>query len=345
MTVAGARRAAGRVLADRRAERRDEGRGAHHAGLADAGRRAELHDRAGRSGAGARRRADESPRPNQGLFLSRALAIGDRPSFRVDEKACERADAARLRWTRARRARRSRSAERRRRHAAARGARRRRRASCSCPATIAPRRGAQEWRALLPATIGQIVDRTTDAGGTLSSVDYAHPVFELFNAPRSGDFSTARFYRYRALTPLTGASVSARFDDGSPALVERAVGDRQGAGLGVDARSVLDEPAAAAGVSAVRASARQARRSLRRSASVVHRGRGGRSVAARRAHGAVHGGSRRGQLERASAAGAVGRARARDGERRRTIWLHFANRGFTSWADATRRSAVAGRSR
>ena len=50
-------------------------------------------------------------------------------------------------------------------------------------------------------------------------------MFELFNAPRSGDFSTAKFYRYRTLTPVTGASVSARFDDGSPALVERAVGN------------------------------------------------------------------------------------------------------------------------
>ena len=82
----------------------------------------------------------------------------------------------------------------------------------------------QAWRALLPATIGQVVDRTADAGGTLSSIDYASPVFELFSAPRSGDFTTARFYRYRALTPAAGASVSARFDDGSPALVERPVG-------------------------------------------------------------------------------------------------------------------------
>ena len=81
-----------------------------------------------------------------------------------------------------------------------------------------------EWRALLPATIGAAVDRSTDAGGTLSSLDYAHPIFELFNAPRSGDFSTAKFYRYRTLTPVTGATVPARFDDGSPALVERAVG-------------------------------------------------------------------------------------------------------------------------
>jgi hypothetical protein len=77
---------------------------------------------------------------------------------------------------------------------------------------------------VLPATVGAVVDRTADAGGTLSSIDYAHPVFELFNAPRSGDFSTARFYRYRALTPIPGATVSAKFDDGSPAMVEHTVG-------------------------------------------------------------------------------------------------------------------------
>jgi hypothetical protein len=46
----------------------------------------------------------------------------------------------------------------------------------------------------------------------------------LFNAPRSGDFSTARFFRYRALTAAPGAVVPARFDDGSPAIVEKAVG-------------------------------------------------------------------------------------------------------------------------
>jgi hypothetical protein len=81
-----------------------------------------------------------------------------------------------------------------------------------------------DWRAVLPATVGPVVDRTADAGGTLSSIDYAHPVFELFNAPRSGDFSTARFYRYRTLTPQPTAAVVARFDDGAPAMVERTVG-------------------------------------------------------------------------------------------------------------------------
>jgi hypothetical protein len=77
----------------------------------------------------------------------------------------------------------------------------------------------------MPATLGATVDRSGDAGGTLSSVDYSHPIFEIFNAPRSGDFSTARFNRYRTMTPQPGASVLAKFDDGSPALVERSVGE------------------------------------------------------------------------------------------------------------------------
>ena len=49
-------------------------------------------------------------------------------------------------------------------------------------------------------------------------------MFELFNAPRSGDFSTARFYRYRALLARGDTGVIARFDDGAPAMIERTVG-------------------------------------------------------------------------------------------------------------------------
>lgn len=81
---------------------------------------------------------------------------------------------------------------------------------------------------LLPGAVGATVDRTGDAGATLVSVEYAHPVFELFNQPRSGDFATARFFRYRALDmrgPRTDtAAVLARFDDGGIALAERSVG-------------------------------------------------------------------------------------------------------------------------
>ena len=57
-----------------------------------------------------------------------------------------------------------------------------------------------------------------------SALEYGHPVFELFRAPRSGDFSAARFYGYRAVTTAAGRQVLARFDDGAPALLERRLG-------------------------------------------------------------------------------------------------------------------------
>jgi hypothetical protein len=49
-------------------------------------------------------------------------------------------------------------------------------------------------------------------------------VFEPFRAPRSGDFSAARIYGYRAVEPEASAQVLARFDAGAPALLERQVG-------------------------------------------------------------------------------------------------------------------------
>lgn len=96
------------------------------------------------------------------------------------------------------------------------------------------------WSGALPGTIGSVVDRSGDAGGTLAWIDYDHPVFDVFNAPHSGDFATARFLRYRRLAvrtdsatrgargalpdSLTGPHVLARFDDGGVALAEQRVG-------------------------------------------------------------------------------------------------------------------------
>src|SRR5215831_10762808 len=164
-----------------------------------------------------------SARPDQGLFLSRALAIGDRPAFRVAQKTVteltprdfdgravvvlDEVDPP------------SGEVGNRLRAAITAGT-----GLVLVPGTNHSETWSADWRALLPATIGQTVDRTSDAGGTLSSLDYAHPIFELFNAPRSGDFSTARFLRYRTLVPAPGATVPARFDDGAPAIVERSAG-------------------------------------------------------------------------------------------------------------------------
>jgi hypothetical protein len=77
---------------------------------------------------------------------------------------------------------------------------------------------------LLPCAPGAPIDRSGTAGGALGYVDYGHPVFEVFAAPRSGDLTAARMFRYRSCQPATGTAVVARFDDGSPALVERRTG-------------------------------------------------------------------------------------------------------------------------
>jgi hypothetical protein len=164
-----------------------------------------------------------TPRDDQSLFLSRALAIGDRPSFRVAEK---RANELTPRDFDGRALvllnevpPPSGDVGRRLRAALEAGA-----GIVMVPGALPTETWPADWRSVLPATVGPVVDRTADAGGTLSSIDYAYPTFEVFNAPRSGDFSTARFYRYRALTPQAGSVVGARFDDGSPAIVEHAVG-------------------------------------------------------------------------------------------------------------------------
>jgi hypothetical protein len=83
------------------------------------------------------------------------------------------------------------------------------------------------WRGaaatLLPPA-PRLVDRTADRGATLAWLELDHPALELFKAPRSGDFSAARFLRYRPLQPAEGDRVLARFDDGAVALAERELG-------------------------------------------------------------------------------------------------------------------------
>jgi hypothetical protein len=80
---------------------------------------------------------------------------------------------------------------------------------------------------ILPGVPGPPVDRTRGAAARLGALEYAHPLFEVFRGPRTGDFASARFYGYRSVTtPSTNATVQtlARFDDGQPALVERRIG-------------------------------------------------------------------------------------------------------------------------
>jgi hypothetical protein len=78
---------------------------------------------------------------------------------------------------------------------------------------------------LLPALPGDVVDRNAPRAGILATIDFSHPVFEPFRAPHSGDFSSARFFRYRQLTIAEPSRVVARFDDGGAALAERRIGE------------------------------------------------------------------------------------------------------------------------
>lgn len=77
---------------------------------------------------------------------------------------------------------------------------------------------------ILPVIPGQPADRSRGTPGRIGVLEYGHPIFETFRAPRSGDFSSARFYGYRSVTPAPAAQVLARFDDGAPALMERRTG-------------------------------------------------------------------------------------------------------------------------
>ncbi|MEO8260211.1 MAG: BatA domain-containing protein [Acidobacteriota bacterium] len=82
----------------------------------------------------------------------------------------------------------------------------------------------QNDAALLPGTLGGIVDRPDGRGGAIGFLDRSHPVFEVFKAPRSGDFSSTRVFRYRAMTAPADGRVLARFDDGALAATEQRVG-------------------------------------------------------------------------------------------------------------------------
>jgi len=77
---------------------------------------------------------------------------------------------------------------------------------------------------LLPASIGNPVDRTRGDAARIGALEYGHPIFEPFRAPRSGDFASVPVYGYRNLTAAKNSQVLARFDAGSPAVIERRAG-------------------------------------------------------------------------------------------------------------------------
>ena len=157
-----------------------------------------------------------SARPNQSLYLRTALSIGDKPRFNVDVRTPEAIRSADLEGRSLivlnETAPPSGAIGGRIREAIIGGA-----GLFVIPGEQEVNRWPSEWRAMLPATVGNVVDRTRDAGATIGAVDYTNSIFDIFSAPRSGDFAAARVFRYRALRADSG--VLAKFDDGTPAMV------------------------------------------------------------------------------------------------------------------------------
>ena len=92
-------------------------------------------------------------------------------------------------------------------------------------------RGAAEswspaWRALLGGTPGVPQQPEGMNGAGLVALAFDNPIFDVFRAPGSGDFSAAHVYRYRRfdVDSAPGAAVLAQYDGGAPALVEHRVG-------------------------------------------------------------------------------------------------------------------------
>jgi VWA domain-containing protein/aerotolerance regulator-like protein len=78
--------------------------------------------------------------------------------------------------------------------------------------------------ALLPGIPRGSIERMSDRGGTFGEVSLDHPIFAPFREGGGAGLGTARFLRYPRVEPAAGAEVLARFDDGSPALLERGHG-------------------------------------------------------------------------------------------------------------------------
>jgi hypothetical protein len=174
---------------------------------------------------------------SRGIFLQRALSLGEEPPFDVTFRSPESVELARLDG------------------AAvivlnnvnfpggAAGRRLAERVSQGAGLIVItgeandPARWNEAGSALVAVRSRGVVDRTGERGGRLSTLERSHRVFQPFAVPRGGDFAAARFLRYRALEPGDSATALAWYDDGNVALMEA----RQGRGRVLVWGSTLDD--------------------------------------------------------------------------------------------------------
>lgn len=80
------------------------------------------------------------------------------------------------------------------------------------------------FQRVAPVALGEAVQLQRGDSVAITDVKMSHPVFEVFRA--RGRLASARVYGYHRTEPRERASVLARFEDGSPALVEGGVGEK-----------------------------------------------------------------------------------------------------------------------
>ena len=78
---------------------------------------------------------------------------------------------------------------------------------------------------LMPGVLRGSIERLADRGGSFGEVSLDHPIFAPFREGGGAALGAARFLRYPRVEPGVGAEVLARFDDGTPALLERGHGN------------------------------------------------------------------------------------------------------------------------
>jgi hypothetical protein len=163
----------------------------------------------------------DGDRASSSLFLNKALAIGTTPTFQVETTTPQRMTPAAFE-------KRSVVILNNTMFPPAAGGGALRRFVERGGGVLVTAGDATSWSendfAMLPGKLGGIVDRTEGRSGSLGYLDYSHPVFEVFKAPRSGDFSAAHVFRYRSLQTTAADRVLARFDDGAVAAAEKKVG-------------------------------------------------------------------------------------------------------------------------
>jgi len=80
----------------------------------------------------------------------------------------------------------------------------------------------ESFRDLAPATLADAVQNKAGDSVAITDVKFDHPIFEVFR--ESGRLAAARVFGYLRSEPRANATVLARFEDGSPALLESSWG-------------------------------------------------------------------------------------------------------------------------